>query len=72
MYTIESINPIISIYFLQSRHGHCLFNHVLILFLKTASEVSYFRKSGISSQIFGADEETDTLPLCVAFVIKVH
>ena len=51
---------------------HCLFNHVLILFLKTASEVSYFRKSGISSQIFGADEETDTLPLCVAFVIKVH
>lgn len=72
MYTSESINPFLSIYFLQSRHGHCLFNHVLILFLKTASEVSSFRKSGISSQIFGADEETVSLPLCVIFAIKVH
>ena len=63
------MNPILPIYFLQIRHGHSFFVHVLILFLKTACEVSSFREFGISSQIFGAYDERVSLSFYTAFVL---
>ena len=52
----DRTNYVLSIYFLQSRQRHWAVVHVFVFFLKTASDVSSFRKLGISSQIFGANE----------------
>ena len=65
------MNPILPIYFLGSRHGHSFVLHFLILYLKTAREVSSFRKFGISSQIFGANEERVSLPV-YTIVVLIH
>ena len=43
-------------------------DHVLVLFLYTASDVSRFREVGISSQIFRASEEKVSLQLYAVFV----
>ena len=43
-------------------------DHVLVLFLNTASDVSRFREVGISSQIFRASEEKVSLQLYAVFV----
>ena len=60
------MNSILPIYFLQSRQGHMLVVHVLILFLNTARHVSLLRESGENTIIFGVSEEShchDTLSL---------
>ena len=64
------LNESISSYiFLTERHGHWLVVYVLILFLKTASDISSFKEFGRSTQIFGANEERVSLPLYTVFVL---
>ena len=60
------LNPVLPICSLQSRHRYSFVVHVLILFWK-ASEVFSFREFGISSQIFGANEERVSLSLYTVF-----
>ena len=50
------MNPVLPIYFFQSCHDHWLVVHILILFLKTARDISSLREIGMRFQIFGANE----------------
>lgn len=54
----------IQLFLRTSRDEHSLVFHVLILFLKTVSEVSSFKESGVSSQIFGDNQKSLTTVIC--------
>lgn len=54
----------IQLFLRTSRDEHSLVFHVLILFLKTVSEVASFKESGVSSQIFGDNQKSLTTVIC--------